>query len=56
VTPAQAKKIVLNLDFSDLKKQYSLTVENGVLTQSTKPAPNRDATITLTKSTLDRIA
>ena len=27
---AAGKKIVLNVDFTDLKKQYALTVENGV--------------------------
>src|SRR5215510_5043360 len=26
---AAGKKIVLNVDFTDLKKQYALTVENG---------------------------
>jgi alkyl sulfatase BDS1-like metallo-beta-lactamase superfamily hydrolase len=52
---ATGKKIVLNLDFTDLKKQYSLTVENGVLTPSAKTVLNPDATVTLTKPTLDRI-
>jgi alkyl sulfatase BDS1-like metallo-beta-lactamase superfamily hydrolase len=52
---AAGKKIVLNIDFTDLKQPYALVVESGVLNYSTKPVANADATITLTKSTLDRI-
>jgi alkyl sulfatase BDS1-like metallo-beta-lactamase superfamily hydrolase len=52
---AAGKKIVLNLDFTDLKQPYALVVENGVLNYSTKSVANADAKITLTKSTLDRI-
>ena len=52
---AAGKKIALNIDFTDLKKQYSLLIENGVLNYAPKPAANADAKITLTKATLDRI-
>jgi alkyl sulfatase BDS1-like metallo-beta-lactamase superfamily hydrolase len=52
---AAGKKIVMNIDFTDLQKQYALTVENGVLNYSRKPAPNADAKLTLAKTVLDRI-
>ena len=52
---AAGKKIVLNVDFTDLKKSYALTVENGVLNYSEKSETSADATITLTKATLNRI-
>jgi alkyl sulfatase BDS1-like metallo-beta-lactamase superfamily hydrolase len=52
---AAGKKIVLNIDFTDLQQPYALVVENGVLNYAKKPAANADATITLAKRTLDRI-
>jgi alkyl sulfatase BDS1-like metallo-beta-lactamase superfamily hydrolase len=52
---AAGKKIALNVNFIDLKKQYSLVVENAVLNYSAKPVSNADATITLSKATLDSI-
>ncbi len=52
---AAGKKIVLNIDFSDLKKAYSLVVENGVLNHAARSAPDADAKVTLTKATLDSI-
>ena len=52
---AAGKKITLNIDFTDLKQQYSLVVENGVLNHFKRPAPNADAKLTLSKNTLDRI-
>ncbi len=52
---AAGKKITLNIEFADLKKPYSLMVENGVLNYAKKTAANADAKITLTKTTLDRI-
>jgi alkyl sulfatase BDS1-like metallo-beta-lactamase superfamily hydrolase len=52
---AAGKKIVLNVDFTDLKKPYSLIVENGVLNYAAKSVGNADAKVTLTKATLDRI-
>ena len=52
---AAGKKIVMNIDFTDLQKQYALSVENGVLTYAKKPAANADAKLTLAKTVLDRI-
>jgi len=52
---AAGKKIALNLNFSDLKKQYALVVENGVLHYSAKPLAKPDATMTTAKATLDAI-
>jgi alkyl sulfatase BDS1-like metallo-beta-lactamase superfamily hydrolase len=52
---AAGKKITLNIDFTDLKQQYALVVENGVLNHFKKPVPNADAKLTLSKNTLDRI-
>ena len=46
---AAGKKITLDFDFTDLKKQYALTVENGVLNHARTRAANADATLTLTK-------
>ena len=51
---AAGKKIALNVDFTDLKKQYGLAVENAVLNHG-KPLAQPDATITLSKATLDAI-
>ncbi|MEY9999066.1 alkyl sulfatase C-terminal domain-containing protein [Sinorhizobium fredii] len=52
---AAGKKITVNLNFTDLGQTYTLTVENSVLNYSKRPAASPDATLTLTKSTLDRI-
>jgi alkyl sulfatase BDS1-like metallo-beta-lactamase superfamily hydrolase len=49
------KKITLNIDFTDLNQKYALMVENGTLNYESKPADAADATLTLTKSTLDDI-
>jgi len=51
---ASGKKIGLNVNFTDLKKQYGLDVENAVLHYG-KPLAQADATLTLTKATLDAI-
>jgi alkyl sulfatase BDS1-like metallo-beta-lactamase superfamily hydrolase len=52
---AAGKRIALNLYFTDLKKQYSLVVENGVLNHAAKPVNKADARITVSKATLDQI-
>ncbi len=52
---AAGKKLALNIEFTDLKKPYSLLIENGVLNHAPKATANADAKITLTKNTLDRI-
>jgi len=52
---AAGKKIVLNVDFTDLKKQYALVIENGVLNWSTQQVAEPNASVSLTKPTLDKI-
>jgi alkyl sulfatase BDS1-like metallo-beta-lactamase superfamily hydrolase len=52
---AAGKRIALNVDFTDLGERYALVVENGVLNHSTKPVPDADAELALSKATLDRI-
>jgi alkyl sulfatase BDS1-like metallo-beta-lactamase superfamily hydrolase len=52
---AAGKKITMNVDFTDLNKQYALTVENGVLNYATAPLPNADASLKLTKDTMNQI-
>ena len=52
---AAGKKLVLNVDFTDLKEKYALTIENGVLGYAPRFGAEPDATMTLTKPTLTRI-
>ncbi|MEB3068645.1 alkyl/aryl-sulfatase [[Mycobacterium] vasticus] len=52
---AAGKKITLNIKFTDLKKEYGLTVENAVLNYAPEPVAGADANLTLTKATLDDI-
>jgi len=52
---AAGKKIALNIVFTDLKRNYSLVVENGVLNHARRHVAKPDATLTLSKGTLDRI-
>jgi alkyl sulfatase BDS1-like metallo-beta-lactamase superfamily hydrolase len=52
---AAGKKITLNIAFTDLKQQYGLTVENAVLHHKPKALANADATIRVSKPTLDQI-
>jgi len=53
---AAEKKIVLNIDFTDLKEQYVLTVENGVLNYAHgKQNPKADASVKISKKTLNAI-
>jgi alkyl sulfatase BDS1-like metallo-beta-lactamase superfamily hydrolase len=51
---AAGKKLGLNITFSDLKKSYGLAVENAVLNHG-KPLAQPEATVTLSKATLDAI-
>jgi len=44
----------MNIDFTDLKKQYGLVVENAVLNHG-KPLAKPDVKLTMTKATLDAI-
>ncbi|MHC9296813.1 alkyl/aryl-sulfatase [Mycobacterium sp. LTG2003] len=52
---AAGKNITLNVDFTDLNKEFGLTVENAVLHYAPTPVPNANATIRLDKATLDDI-
>jgi alkyl sulfatase BDS1-like metallo-beta-lactamase superfamily hydrolase len=52
---AAGKRLVVGIDLTDLGKQYTLTVENGVLLQSNKLAPKVDAKLTMAKTSLDQI-
>jgi alkyl sulfatase BDS1-like metallo-beta-lactamase superfamily hydrolase len=52
---AAGRKLTLNIDFTDLGKQYALTVENGVLNHAPALDDKADATLTIAKQQLDRI-
>ncbi|MCY1740520.1 alkyl/aryl-sulfatase [Ensifer sp. SL37] len=52
---AAGKNITLNLDFTDIQKQYALTVENATLNYADEWADKADVKLTLTKSLLDDI-
>ncbi|PZQ46460.1 MAG: hypothetical protein DI556_20385 [Rhodovulum sulfidophilum] len=52
---AEGKKIVLNVDFTDIGKHYTLTVENSVLNYTERQVADPDATATLTKAALDDV-
>jgi alkyl sulfatase BDS1-like metallo-beta-lactamase superfamily hydrolase len=51
---AAGKKLGLNMSFTDLKQDYGLMVENGVLNHG-KPLAQADARVTLSKATLDAV-
>jgi len=54
---ADGKAIVLNWNFTDVREQYVVSLENSALTYLPKSqAPNADATIVLTRATLDAIS
>jgi len=53
---ANGKKIVINWSFNDVKQNYVLNLENSALTYvPNKQAKNAEATLTLTRQTLDAI-
>ncbi|BAN48428.1 alkyl/aryl-sulfatase [Metapseudomonas resinovorans] len=52
---AAGKKLVLNFNFTDLGKQYAVTVENAVLTYAPKASDQADVGLTLRKDTLTDI-
>jgi alkyl sulfatase BDS1-like metallo-beta-lactamase superfamily hydrolase len=51
---AVGKKIAINVDFSDTKKQYALVLENAVL-NTTQPVKQPDVTLTISRATLNDI-
>lgn len=53
---AEGKTLVLNWNFTDVKQQFVLNLENSALTyQTDKQSPKADATVTLTRETMDLI-
>ena len=52
---AFGKKITINWDFTDLKKKYILTLENGVLNHKEGVSPTADLSLTLTRKTFEDI-
>lgn len=52
---AAGKNLTLNIDFTDLGKQYALTVENATLNYTDTLADEADVKLTLTKELLDQI-
>ncbi|CAN7669232.1 putative alkyl/aryl-sulfatase YjcS [compost metagenome] len=52
---AAGKHLVLNVDLTDLKRQYALEVKNGVLNHFPKAMPKADASLKLSKSVLERL-
>ncbi|MBK6614579.1 alkyl sulfatase dimerization domain-containing protein [Ottowia sp.] len=52
---AEGKKVVINWNFTDSKQQLALTLENSALTHAPGQARNADATLTLSRATLDAI-
>ena len=54
---AQGHDMVMNWEFEDLGKSYAVTIRNGVLThRDNEKSPAANATIRLSKSTLDQIS
>jgi alkyl sulfatase BDS1-like metallo-beta-lactamase superfamily hydrolase len=52
---AAGKKLSINIEFTDLKKSYGLTVENAVLNYTAKPVGGADASLKVSKATLDQV-
>jgi alkyl sulfatase BDS1-like metallo-beta-lactamase superfamily hydrolase len=52
---AEGQVLSVNVDFTDIDKHYTLTVENSVLGYTEKQSASPDATATLTKSALDDV-
>lgn len=52
---AAGKKMVVNMDFTDIGEKHTLSLENAVLNHTTRYATSPDVTVTLSKQTLDDI-
>lgn len=52
---AEGKRIGLNINFTDLDQKYGLMVENGTLNYGPNLVQSPDATLTLSKATLNNI-
>ncbi|MGL6262972.1 alkyl/aryl-sulfatase [Aeromonas jandaei] len=52
---AAGKKMVINMEFTDIGEKHTLSLENSVLNHTTRYTDKPDVTITLSKKTLDDI-
>ena len=52
---AEGKKMVINWNFTDSNERFVLTLENSALTHIAGQQPGADATITLSRATLDAV-
>ncbi len=52
---AEGKKLVINWNFTDSNQQFVLTLENSALTHIAGQQPGADATVTLSRATLDAV-
>jgi alkyl sulfatase BDS1-like metallo-beta-lactamase superfamily hydrolase len=52
---AEGKKMVINWNFTDSNQQFVLTLENSALTHIAGQQPGADATVTLSRATLDAV-
>lgn len=52
---AAGKKMVVNMDFTDIGEKHTLSLENAVLNHTTRYAASPDVTVTLSKQALDDI-
>jgi alkyl sulfatase BDS1-like metallo-beta-lactamase superfamily hydrolase len=53
---SDGKSLTFNLDFTELKKQHTVTLENSVLNYTAdKKIDNADASFTLTRPVLDEV-
>ncbi|UCM54850.1 MBL fold metallo-hydrolase [Aeromonas dhakensis] len=52
---AAGKKMVINMDFTDIGEKHTLSLENAVINHTTRYAAKPDVTLTLSKQTLDDI-
>jgi alkyl sulfatase BDS1-like metallo-beta-lactamase superfamily hydrolase len=52
---AEGKTMVINWNFTDSNQQFALTLENSALTHIAGQEPRADATVTLSRATLDAV-
>ena len=52
---AEGKTMVINWNFTDSQQQFVLTLENSALTHIAGRQPDADATVTLSRATLDAV-
>ena len=52
---AVGKRFIINFDFPELGQQYALTLRNSALTASKKASQNADASVILSKATLNQL-